>query len=259
MPAKKIQIGQYEFQFRWSLFVVLLLLVPLGLFLATWQMDRAKEKEAIEDLKQQNVAQDVVNIRPSDNNLTKMIYRDVEVSGDLVLEKQILLDNQKHNRKPGYHVFTPLRLRGSNTYILIVRGWVQQGADRRFIPDLPGPEKVVKIQGKAAKIPVVGMKVGEPGESGMIWPKRLTYIDLHWLEKETGFSFLPYIVYQTKGNDFGLTRDWKQQFQMKNRMPPEKHMGYALQWLALTVLVVIMYLILSIKRSTRELDSGERS
>jgi len=259
MPVKKIQIGQYEFIFRWSLFVVLVLLVPVGLFLASWQMDRAKEKEITEAVKLQNVAQDVLRVRPSDTNLTEMIFRDVEVDGNFVLEKQILLDNQKHNRKPGYHVFTPIRLSGSNTYILVARGWVQQGADRRFIPDLPGPENKVKIRGKAAKIPVVGMKVGEPGESGLIWPKRLTYIDLPWLEKETGFNFLPYVIYQTKGNDFGLARDWKQQLQMKNRMPPEKHIGYALQWLALTVLVVIMYLILSIKRSTREPESGERS
>lgn len=259
MADKMARTGQYEFRFRWSLFIVLILLLALGISLGYWQMGRAHEKELTENLKEKNTLQDIIRLQASDTVAGPMLYRDVEIDGVFSINKQILLDNQKYNGRPGYHVFTPLRLSKSNTYVLVGRGWVRQGSDRRFIPDLPGPVDSVHIQGKVGNIPVVGIKLGEPGESGEIWPKRLIYMDLDWLEKETGYRFLPYVVYQTKGEEFGFVRDWRQQFQSGNMMSSEKHMGYALQWFALTALAIIMYLILSIKKSTREADSGDRS
>lgn len=259
MKSKSIKLGIYEFRFRWSLFITLLILVALGLVLGFWQLDRAAEKSSIVNLRAKNAQHETTKLRSSDRNIDIMLYRDVTVSGEFMLDRQILLENQKYERKPGYHIFTPMRLQGSDTYILVARGWVKQGTDRRFIPALPGAEGVQQIHGRVERVPGVGYKAGEPGETGLLWPKRVIYIDLPWISKETGYSFLPYVVYQTAGKDFGFVRDWRQKFQAKERMTPEKHLGYALQWFSLTMLVVIMYLILSIGKSGRDPDSGESS
>jgi len=259
MKSKSIQFGSYEFRFRWSLFITLLILLPLGITLGFWQMDRAKEKDSIENLREKNTNQGMIRLGANDNDIDTMLYREVSISGEFKLSQQILLENKKYKTKPGYHIFTPMRLQDSDIYILIARGWVPQGADRRFTPALPGSQGNQKIQGRVERVPSVGLKVGEPGESGMMWPKRLTYLELSWVTKETGYKFLPYVVYQTSGEDFGLVRDWRQEFQAKERMSPEKHLGYALQWFSLAALVVIMYLILSIGKSRRDADSGESS
>ncbi len=233
-----------------------MILLPLGLFLGSWQMDRAALKQAEIDLRRVNTASAPAILQGGDNDTAEMLYRTVEIHGVFDLERQILLDNQKHNGEPGYHVFTPLRIQGSDTYVLVNRGWIRQGNDRRFIPALTGPVAKINILGRIGNVPSVGIKVGAPGESGRIWPKRVIYLDLDWLGKETGYTLLPYVVYQTSGEAFGLVRDWRQKFQSSQRMTPEKHMGYALQWFSLAGLALIMYVILSLRISRSKSGSG---
>jgi len=259
MAYKTIQVGQFEYRFRWSLFILLIILLSLGIFLGLWQMERAAEKKSIENMREQQAEQSQISLRASDRDTALMLYRDVEINGAFVAEKQFLLDNQKYKSRPGYHVFTPMRISSSRTHVLVARGWIKQGDDRRFIPSLPLSAGETTIQGRVEKVPGIGFKAGLPGESGRLWPKRLIYIELDWIAKETGLSFLPYVVYQTNDEDNGLVRDWQHKFQAKKRMTPEKHMGYALQWFSLAILVMVMYFILSFKKSGREASSGERS
>jgi surfeit locus 1 family protein len=234
----------------------LLILLPLGLVLGFWQMNRAEHKQAEIDLRRTNTSSALSILQSGDQQTAEMLYRQVEVHGTFDLQRQILLENQKHEAMPGYHVFTPLQLQGSNTYVLVNRGWIKQGDDRRFVPQLPGPVDKVQIQGRVENVPSVGIKLGLPGESGRIWPKRVIYVDLDWLSKEMGYNLLPYVVYQTSGQEYGLVRDWRQKFQAGQRMTPEKHMGYALQWFSLAGLVLIMYVILSVKKAGNDSGSG---
>jgi surfeit locus 1 family protein len=251
-----MQIGKYEFRHRWSLTVTLLILLPLGLSLGFWQIDRGREKQVEVDLRNANTASVATILQSGDTDKTDMLYRQVEIHGVFDLEQQILLENQKHNGAPGYHVFTPMQIQGSNTYVLVSRGWIRQGNDRRFISALPGPEDSVNIQGRVENVPSVGIKLGLPGESGRLWPKRVIYIDLDWIAKETGYNLLPYVVYQTGGKEYGLVRDWRQKFQSGPVMPPEKHFVYAIQWFSLAGLALIMYVILSLKKSRGSSGSG---
>ncbi len=251
-----IQIGKYEFRHKWGLTVILLILLPLGLFLGNWQMDRAEQKQAEIDLRKANTASTPVVLRSGDSDKASMLYRWVTLHGAFDLEHQVLLDNQKHNGTPGYHVFTPARIEGSDTYVMVNRGWVRQGDDRRILPALPGPAARVSIQGRVENVPSVGIKVGEPGESGRLWPKRVIYLDLPWLAEESGYNLLPYVVYQTDGQDFGLSRDWRSVFQAGPRMTPQKHRGYAIQWYSLVVLVLVMYIILSFRKTGSSSGSG---
>ncbi len=252
-----MQMGRFHFRHRWNLTVTLLILVPLGLTLGFWQMQRAADKQAQIDMRQQHSAPQAELLQSDDSQMAEMLYRQVEVRGRFDLQRQILLENQKYNGRPGYHVFTPLRIQGSDVYVMVNRGWIKQGDDRRFIPDLPGDESLVNIQGRVESVPSVGMKLGEPGESGMVWPKRLIYVDLPWLSKETGYNLMPYIVYQTSGQEYGLIRDWRQQFQSGPRMTPEKHMGYAVQWFSLVILSLIMYVVLSLRKTSSKTGSGD--
>jgi len=228
----------------------------LGLLLGIWQMERAGQKQAEIDLRRTNTSSSLSILQSGDTQIAEMLYRRVEIHGTFDLQQQILLDNQKHNGIPGYHVFTPLQIQGSNTYVLINRGWIKQGNDRRFIPDLPGPVDKIRIQGRVENVPSVGIKVGMPGESGRVWPKRVIYVDMDWVSKELGYNLLPYVVYQTSGCEYGLVRDWRQKFQSGQRITPEKHMGYAVQWFSLAGLVLIMYVILSVRKTGTDSGSG---
>ncbi|HEC28759.1 MAG TPA: SURF1 family protein [Gammaproteobacteria bacterium] len=244
-----IQIGKFTFVPKAGFTILMLALVALGISLGNWQLERRAGKLAIQKLRGDNSRQKPVSLKVSDTKKDLVLYRNVEVEGYFVLDKQLLLENQMQAGVLGYHVFTPLRIKDSDSFVLVNRGWVAQGNDRRVLPKLAGPVTSVIIQGRVENVPGIGIKLGEPGAAGKQWPKRVIYIELPWLEKQMGLKLFPYVVYQTMGKDYGLIRDWKVKFASKQRMTPEKHMGYAVQWFSLAALAVIMYLVLSFRKT----------
>lgn len=253
-----IHIGRYEFRHRWSLSVTLAILLPLGLVLGNWQMNRAEQKRLVVALYDAHASAPDMPLVGGNAEFDRqsMLFRQVSVRGQYDLDHQILLENQKYKGEPGYLVLTPLQISGSETHLLVNRGWVRQGADRRFIPDLPGPAHELHLLGRAGDAPSVGMKLGPPGASGPIWPKRLLYVDLDWLARETGYRFLPYVLNLQEGEADGMIRV-KPSTQLRTAMSPQKHMSYAVQWFSLAGLVVLMYFILSIKKSENNSDGGD--
>jgi len=235
--------------------VILVILLPLGLFLGYWQMGRAEQKRSINAVFEQHASAEPLTLRGGEMDKEDMLFRQVHVQGSYDLKQQILLENQKYNGVPGYQVMTPLHIKGSKVYVLVNRGWIKQGDDRRFIPDLPGPTQAQVLSGRVGNAPSVGLKLGPPGEPGKVWPKRLVYMDLDWIAKETGYPLLPYVIYLPEGAEDGLLRA-KTSLQMHSAMSPEKHMSYAVQWFLLAGLALLMYIILSLKKSRSGPGSG---
>ena len=240
--------SHFKFSVRPLPLLILAILLPLTLSLGFWQLDRADQKQAIETqrLAQQQAGRIVLS--PQDTNKEMVLYREAQATGELMLNQQLLLDNQKYNGTPGYHVLSPLRLQGHNTYVLVNRGWIGQGNDRSAIPTLPAVQNNAKILGRIENVPSVGMRLGEPGEAGPNWPKRVIYADIEWLQQQTGWQFLPYVLYQTNDTRDGLIRDWEKHFKPKQRMTPEKHTGYAVQWFGLSIALVILFLVASVRK-----------
>ena len=79
-------------------------------------------------------------------------------SGEYDGARQILLDNQVHDRTPGYQVLTPIRL-ASGGIALINRGWVPQNPDRRVLPQLPVPAGPVTLSGLWRSLPQPALRL----------------------------------------------------------------------------------------------------
>lgn len=252
-----IHLGRFEFRHRWPLTVTLAILLPLGLVLGNWQLSRAEQKRAVMALYDAHAAAPAMALLGDESELDRqsMLFRQISVRGQYELDQQILLENQKYKGEPGYLVLTPLKISGSPFHILVNRGWIRQGDDRRFIPDLPGPVDELQLPGRAGDAPSVGLKLGPPGASGPIWPKRLLYVDLDWIAKETGYRFLPYVLNLQEGEADGMIRA-KPSMQLRTAMSPQKHTSYAVQWFSLAGLAMLMYLVLSIKKSEKHSDAG---
>ena len=71
-------------------------------------------------------------------------FRKLEVGGEYVARPQFLLDNMLHDGVAGYHVLTALRVPGRRERVLVNRGWVPAGGDRRVLPD-------VEVDGASAR------------------------------------------------------------------------------------------------------------
>ena len=78
----------------------------------------------------------------------RLLLRRVEVRGEFVPQHTVFVDNRIHQHQPGYHVATPLRIAGSQRYVLVNRGWVAGNRDRS-LPQVDTPAGEQLVQGMA--------------------------------------------------------------------------------------------------------------
>ena len=130
--------------------------------LGAWQVRRADESRAT--LAQfASGAETVLATLPASLDDAARFHR-VEVEGEYSVEQQFLLDNMLHDGAAGYHVLTPLRMRGSERRVLVNRGWVPVG-DRQSLPDVGVDEGRRTISGRLERLPRPGLRLGEDGAS----------------------------------------------------------------------------------------------
>jgi surfeit locus 1 family protein len=134
---------------------------------------------------------------------------------------------------------TPLKIDGSDTRILINRGWVGWSHGRQVMPIVPTPEGKVQIHGLAF-VPSTKkfFLMSEPtDDDSKLWER----LDLVRFEKRVGHPLQPVVLLQN-GDDAadGLLRHWP---------PPENkvvmHRGYAFQWFGMAVALLVFFLVAS--------------
>lgn len=185
-----------------------------GIALGNWQRGRADEKRAA----------------------AARLER-VAVEGEFAPKHTVYLDNKTRRGRLGYEVVTPLKLRGSPSYVLVNRGWVPAGATRETLPEVPAPAGEVRIEGIALeRLPRVFLIEKNTGRL------RQT-IEVEDYAAETGLKLEPRVIEQHSSLPDGLARDW----------PPhdagiEKHQAYALQWYSLAGLAVVLVVVLSFRK-----------
>ena len=222
-----------------------LLLVPALAALGFWQLDRARQKEALHDQYQQmeNLpAVDLNNTTPG--GLEKLLWRRASVYGRYVPGHNVFLDNQVLNGTPGYHVFTPFRISASGGYILVNRGWISAGAYRDRLPEIPMPAGELRILGKLREPAYTGLllsdDVVEQFPDGIV---RVQSIQPMALGKVLGLDLQPYVIRLEPESDSGFGREWPQ-----NGSGSERNRGYAFQWFTMAAAVVIIFLFYSVRR-----------
>lgn len=235
---------------RISWLIVLVTVVTVGIFarLGFWQLSRANEKIAILQAAQE------ADLQPPLQNLERIdgtdVYRQVELTGYFDLDRQFLRDNVVLNNRPGYEVLTPFYYKYSDGVeaeraILVNRGWVSLGVDRKQLPTLEPlvsdddlPLRIVGILAQPSK----GFTLGEaihPAQQN--WPLVTQYLDYEALsERLDTIPLLPAMVILEKGHRLGLSYSWQP---VANG--PEKHYGYAFQWFAMLLAVVILFIYLN--------------
>lgn len=165
--------------------------------------------------------------------------RAVTVRGTYEPQAQFLLDNQQENDQPGVHVITPLRIEGSETRVLVDRGWIGWGASRAVLPRADAPGGLVEVHG-LAHLPSHTKRLWVSDELGSS-PQLQTRLDLERYRTETGVAVQPIVILQDPHDaDDGLVRRWP--------APEDKttmHRGYAVQWLLITLALVAFFLVAS--------------
>ena len=230
------------FQFRWVPFLAMLAGMALFVTLGLWQAGKGNRLEA--ELTQR-AARQLLGATPVGAALldaASLQDAPIMVSGVYEPEHQVFLDNRQENDQPGVHVLTPLRIEGSQTRILVNRGWVGWPHGRSVLPSVDTPSGPVRVRGVAA-VPSI--------KKFFLMPERvesdgrlLSRIDLARLATQWGQTLQPVVLLQDAADaDDGLIRHWP---------PPENrvatHRGYAFQWFGMALALLVFYLVAGFRR-----------
>lgn len=220
-----------------------LLIMALLSSLGCWQLQRAEEKTRL--LTQATTA---ARREPTPWSATGGLpqpWQALSVSGRY-LPELFLLDNQYNEHRIGYNVLSPLLLQ-DDTVVLVDRGWIPAGEDRRQLPELNNPEQPLQLSGQAyypsAKTWVLGETIDQHSGNTTLIEK----IDAQIISQLLHKSVYPFIIRLNKNEAYGFVRE-----RALVSMPPERHKAYALQWFAMALVVLILFITLNLKKKTDE-------
>jgi surfeit locus 1 family protein len=170
----------------------------------------------------------------------------VRVEGHYEPAQQILLDNMPSQAGlPGFRVLTPFRRSGSERLLLVDRGWVPLGATRQELPAVFVSPEFRAVSGRLDTLPAPGVRVGDAGVADdTSWPRVLNFPQQPDIEKALGAKVEARIILLDPAAPNGYERVWRPAM----RFGPERHLGYAIQWFALAIVALVIFLALSLRR-----------
>jgi surfeit locus 1 family protein len=234
---------------RWLVLGMAALGVALTFSLGLWQVGRAAEKTALQNAKQAQADQLVLDGRSLGTALDAapqrqaLIHRRMTLKGQWLPEHTVFLDNRQMNAKPGFFALTPLKLENTGAVVLVQRGWAQRSfTDRAALPVLQTPEGGVEVQGHLAPWPSRLYDFGGT-ETGPIRQN----LDLTVYRQATGLPVLEVTLLQSGAASEGLLREWP-----VVASGVEKHHGYAFQWFGLSGLIALLYVWFQIVQPRRQ-------
>jgi surfeit locus 1 family protein len=219
--------------------------------LGAWQLVRADEKRAM--LAKAERALQQRRPRPVSvlvDAARAGEYDWVELRGRFADAPAVLLDNQQRGGKVGvraYRVFLPEALASEQVAVLVDLGWTPLPGDRAM-PQVPRDAQRGDIAGLLLPPPGRGLDVG-PASAQANGDLLATAIDPVALSRALRTPMLSARVLRPPPEaGFGFERDFDI---LPNTLPPERHLGYAVQWFALSAAVLITALLLTWRRRRR--------
>jgi surfeit locus 1 family protein len=219
---------------RWNVAFLVASVAMAVLFvrLGVWQLHRLGERRAKNATVLARLAIPPVPLSdlPRDTALAK--YRRVRVAGTYDFAHEVVLTGRTREGSPGVHVVTPMRQAGSDSEVLVDRGWVYS-PDASHVDQLQWREPLrVDTTGY---VETFAHRAGAPSLPGRTFR-------LRWLEPDTvalaaGHPIARFFV--VLDGDTSASS-----FHVPARVPPPPldegpHMSYAIQWFSFAVIAVV--------------------
>jgi cytochrome oxidase assembly protein ShyY1 len=223
----------------------LLAAAAIALFgaLGHWQLSKGLKKQAMLDALRDRAAEpelvSAANVPPQ-----ALEVRRAQARGTYLAYRQLLLDGQSNQHRPGYRVWTPLRLADSATVLMVDRGWIPQ--DRAGF-DNTAPAGTVVLTGAWRSLPEPGMRlegtVNCPAQRQ--FPAVVLYPTPADLKCLLGQPVVGGLLLLDAEIPDGFVREWTD-----FGVPPTRHYGYAVQWFALALATAVIFFLVNRKRRT---------
>jgi cytochrome oxidase assembly protein ShyY1 len=227
--------------------VVVLLLLPLLIFLGTWQLGRADQKrELLASYAERRAAEPISSTLLQ--QYSDPAFRRVHLFGSFDAEHSVLLDNRTRDGQVGVELLQPFHDEPSGLWVWVNRGWLPW-PDRRTPPQFTTPNRPQNLETWVYITPGATFQL-HPDTAGSQWPKLLTAIDAGSLWAQLGREGFAHEMRMAPG-PAAYRLDWP-----VVAMGPEKHTGYAVQWFALAVALCGLYLYFGWHNNKKEKHHG---
>lgn len=217
-----------------------ILMVIVTAAMGGWQLQRAAEKAALQTEYDARASLPPTQLDSKLMDAKSVAYRKISVVGKFDQAQQIYLDNKIHKGVAGYHVITPLRIQGGDTRVLINRGWLAASRERKNLPSAESPVDAVRIVGMAQIPSQKILELSSDTIDGRVWQN----LNLGRYQKMVTFPIQPFLILQESAINDGLVREWQRPDSGRS-----VHLGYAFQWYALSVVLIIIYVVVNAKRA----------
>ncbi|WP_161599323.1 SURF1 family protein [Reinekea blandensis] len=226
-------------------FVVVFL--PLFVSLGVWQLNRATEKEQL--LAQQAETIELSQIEAGQVPLNQQSV----ISGRVQSTPVFLLDNKTRDGQFGYEVFGLAHTAEGS--VMLSLGWVAGSAERQQLPELTLPPAIVQ-QAITWRMPPTNAVLDEQAnvrhaDQSDVWVVQAMTTD--WVQQQTGHRPLGF----AQLNDAEAVGVGPVIWQ-PSVMTPAKHRAYAVQWFAMAVALLSMFLYAGF-RSSDSKASGQNN
>ncbi len=226
------------------LWTIALVVMTLFARFGFWQLERADQKR--EMLAKVSVALSSRVPQPLSviaDRGRSADYDWVEVEGHFINTPAVLLDNQQQRGRVGVRAYRVFMLK-NGLPVLVDIGWTPLPHDR-VLPTVKRDTTRTKLVGLMLMPPGHGLEMGVPAiqPDGTLLA---TAIDLPLLGAMLRLPALaPRVLRPQPDATLGYARDFDI---LPNTLPPERHLGYAVQWFGLAVTVLITALLLTFRR-----------
>jgi len=235
--------ARYRFQPRLLTTLAAAAAIALTLALANWQLGRAHEKEAAATRLELRAKDPPLRLTAAEVKSRDAEWRRVTARGRFDPAHAVLIDNRVRGGVAGYHVVMPLALEGGSRYVLVNRGWIAGTGERSRLPEITTPAGTVEVTGLAVVPSRRFLELAPVAIEGKVWQN----LTLERYREAVATPLQPFVIRQDSPLDDGLAREWD---------PPDlgvnTHYGYAFQWLALGLTVLVIYLVTHVKRRPQE-------
>ena len=199
--------------------------------LGNWQLDRAAEKNELSAM----FADDAPAV-PLGDIEEPVLYQWAESRGRFLPGKQVLVDNIVREARLGFFVITPFEVSRNLPLVLVNRGWVEKRLVEEGEVNLELDASDSVIRGRVGNLPRVAIRGGDGfADSGDEWPRRAVYPTIDEVARELDRDVEPVVLLMDPADSRGFERNWAPVVS-----GPSTHYGYAFQWFAMALAVVVI-------------------
>jgi cytochrome oxidase assembly protein ShyY1 len=238
--AKSSSAKHFLWKPDWKSGLLTLLLLPVGLVLGAWQLERAEEKRKLLAKFEARQAAAPIPLDSVDTS-SDLSHLKVRLTGLYDNTRLWYLDNRVYKGKAGYEIIGAFWVTGNEQVVLVNRGWVAGDPARRSLPAVDTPAGEIEIAAEIYVPPGEPFTLGEElTQEG--WPKLVQNLDVKGIGRIADTVVFPFQLRLEAHSPGSLQPNW-----MVVNVLPEKHTAYAVQWFAMGAVLLVLFIVRSVR------------